>query len=230
MKLHRFIGEFDINGQETKISDKETVHQMRSVLRLKKGDKLILSNGKEIERHGVIEKMTNESVSIRLEERADKQEDIPEVYLYLAILKKENFELVAQKATELGVREIIPIHTTRVVKQNINDERVRKIIREAAEQSGRGIVPELHEALDFEEAITRSKSDDLRWFLDEYGEKKVQKNSKDKKISIFIGPEGGWTDEEKELAKKSKLEIVSISPFTLRAETAGITAVFKVLS
>ena len=89
-----------------------------------------------------------------------KNKNEPENYviLYCPILKKENFEIAVQKAVEVGVKEIVPIITARTVKFGLNKERLEKIIKEAAEQSGRGILPNLNEAIDFDKAIIEAKN------------------------------------------------------------------------
>ena len=90
--------------------------------------------------------------------------------------KKENFELVVQKAVEIGVKEIIPIITKRTVKLNLKYDRLEKIIKEAAEQSGRGILPILRKAMDFKKAIEEAEQNNINLFFDISG-KKFQKIS-----------------------------------------------------
>jgi 16S rRNA (uracil1498-N3)-methyltransferase len=222
MKLHRFIGQFNLNGNEVAIEDPKIIHQITKVLRLQAGDQVILGNGQGIETIGDIKKIEASTILMTLGKKIQKEEEsVVKVSLYLAILKKENFEWVAQKATEIGVSEIIPLHTERVVKQNVNEERLRIIIREAAEQSGRGLVPELLPTMSLEDGLKRAADSEERLFLDETGVS-IKGGAEKKSISIFVGPEGGWSDEEKEMALNAECKIIKISPFTLRAETAAI--------
>ena len=100
-----------------------------------------------------------------LETIKNKNESENHVNLYCSILKKENFELAVQKAVEVGVKEIIPIITARTVKLGLNHERLNKIIKEAAEQSGRGVLPKLDEAIIFDEALKLAKENDLNLFF-----------------------------------------------------------------
>jgi len=225
MKLHRFIGQFDLTKKEVQIKDQSFLHQMTRVLRFQKGDTLILGDGNGRETIGQIKKISSSEVVVLLQEVPSKKKElVSKISLYLSLLKKENFEWVAQKATEIGIAELIPISTTRVVKQNISEDRVRKIIKEAAEQSGRKVIPELLPTISLGEACVRSRDSGARWFLDQEGKSINQTSQTFTSVSIFIGPEGGWTEKEKEEAKKASLASVAISPFTLRAETAAITA------
>mgnify|MGYP001594822304 FL=1 len=229
MKIHRFIGSFDLDKKEIVITDPEIVHQLLKVLRFKKGDIFVLADGQEKEMLVRVKKVTALEVVISREKMLSRYKEVtPQVSLYLALLKKENFEWVAQKATEIGISELIPVHTDRVVKQNINEERVRKIMKEAAEQSGQVIVPKLLSPVSLKRALEVSSGSGNSWFMDETGvptEKMISKTKRGS-LSLFIGPEGGWTEEEKTGAKKMKAEIVSLGETTLRAETAAIIAAY----
>ena len=203
---------------------------MTKVLRFKKGSQLILGDGRGGEALGEIRKISPTSVLVSLQKKNHTKENAS-VSLYVALLKRENFEWVAQKATEIGVSEIIPLQTERVVKQGLKEDRIRKIIQEAVEQSGHRTIPELLPIMKFEDALQRSKDSSSRWFFDQLGKSfSNAKKSKKGSVSIFIGPEGGWTEKEKSMAKKSGLEIVSLENFTLRAETAAIIGVFMASS
>jgi 16S rRNA (uracil1498-N3)-methyltransferase len=148
-----------------------------------------------------------------------------QVILYCSIIKRENFELMAQKATEVGVKEIVPLLSSRTIKLNIKSERVEKIIKEASEQSGRGKVPELHPPMTFKDALEHAKSNDLNLFFDPSG-KIFSPLTQEKKIGVFIGPEGGWDEDEIGLARAQNFQIVSLGKLVLRAETAAIVASF----
>ncbi|MDD2658034.1 MAG: RsmE family RNA methyltransferase, partial [Candidatus Pacebacteria bacterium] len=135
-------------------------------------------------------------------------------------------ELAVQKAVELGVKEIVPIIADRTVKLGLKRDRLEKIIKEASEQSGRGILPVLSDSVAFGDAMRAAEANDLNLFF-ELGGKSLEGSKLDlgkyKKIGIFIGPEGGWSEDELKL-KSEKLKVCGLSPFTLRAETAAIAA------
>mgnify|MGYP001558469195 FL=1 len=244
MAIQRFFGNFDFSekeiGKKIEISDKNIIHQIKNVLRLKIGDEIVLCDGKSNE---AVSKIIDSPI-VRFAEDSAKRSgnkdslslDIVKVFknnnesekdiiLYCSILKKENFELVVQKAVEIGVKEIIPIITKRTVKLNLKYDRLEKIIKEAAEQSGRGILPILRKAMDFKKAIEEAEQNNINLFFDISG-KKISENQlklNQEKIGLFIGPEGGWDAEELEFAKyNNKFEILSFGKLTFRAETAAI--------
>ena len=256
MRLHRFIGNFDLDspsinphtkrgyapkaqnlnnpryGVGVKITNPEIVDQVIKVFRLKIGDSLILADGKKNEAVCHIEKIDKKYMEVFMDKKyKNKNEPKNLVILYCSVLKKENFEWVAQKATEVGVSEIVPIISARTIKLNLNPGRLQKIIREAAEQSGRGLAPLLRDPISFSKALEKSKENGLNLFFDKTSQllnlktfKLKTKNS----YGVFIGPEGGWTEEEKTAAQDSGCQIVNLGSLTLRAETAAVVASFLV--
>lgn len=229
MRLHRFIGEYNLNKDIIEIKDLDFIKQIKSVLRLELGDFLILCDGQGTEAKVKIIEINKGEIITQVMERTEKEQNLKKVSLYLSILKKENFELAVEKAVEIGVNEIIPIITERTVKLNLNEDRLRKIIREASEQSGRTVLPNLRSIMKFEEAIINGKKNEEKIFFD-FTEKENTKNTDAKTISIFIGPEGGFTKEERDFAKQNDYKIESLGPLTLRAETAAIVATYKVIN
>ena len=139
--------------------------------------------------------------------------------------------MVVQKATEAGVKEIIPVITERTIKLNIRPSRLEKIIKEAAEQSGRGIVPILRDPVDFVDAIDGVGSNSINIIFDKSGE--IFENLKFKiencAVGAWIGPEGGWTDKELERARTENFKIFNLGKLTLRAETAAIVGTYLIV-
>jgi len=236
MKLHRFIGEFDLSGENTEIKNLENIKQIKGVLRLGIGDFLILCDGKGTEAKVEITEIEKTHISTKVIEKTKKENNSKKVSLYLAILKKENFELAIQKVVEIGVNEIIPIITERTIKTGLNVERLNKIIREASEQSGRTILPTLYPTLKFEDAIQDGTKNEEKVFFDLGDEEEIRgsrasaNKSETKSTSIFIGPEGGFTETENTLAKENNYTIESLGKLTLRGETAAIVATYKVVN
>lgn len=238
MKLHRFIGEFDLSQNIVEITNLKNIKQIKGVLRLGVGDFLILCDGKGREAKVEIIEMGKTHISTKIIEKTKKENNSNKVSLYLAILKKENFELAIQKVVEIGVNEIIPIISERTVKTGLNIERLNKIIREASEQSGRTILPTLYPTLKFEDAIqdSKKKQEKIIFHTENYkGLLFVDKKEKHKGLpfvesSIFIGPEGGFTEKEINFAIENGYKIESLGENTLRAETAAIVATYKVLN
>jgi 16S rRNA (uracil1498-N3)-methyltransferase len=210
------------------IEDAEVINQMRSVLKLEPGEEVYLGNGAGKEGIYRIENLGKNIVIVsKVEDVTELREPVNLTHLYLAILKADRFELAVQKATELGVTSIIPIITARTVKKDARRERIKKIILEAAEQSGRQVLPKLYDPLPYEEALAADEAE-VKMFLDSEGEM-VEGGENIKEASLYIGPEGGWTDEEKKIAMKSGLKKISLGKTTLRAETATIVALTKVI-
>lgn len=226
MRLHRFIADIDLTKKTLDLTDEDLVNQIRNVLRLRVGDKLILSDGRLNEAEVVIADAGKNMFRVEVESKyANENEPRSQGILYCSILKRENFELVVQKATEVGIKEIQPIISERTVKLNLRMDRLQKIIKEAAEQSGRGMLPILHNPLDFEKAFEPAKKNDINLFFDAPGKRLESGELKDKsRVGAWIGPEGGWTAEELALAEKEGFRITSLGKTVLRAETAAIVA------
>ncbi|TSA46451.1 16S rRNA (uracil(1498)-N(3))-methyltransferase [bacterium] len=228
MKLHRFIGDFDLKKNKILIADGDFLNQVRNVLRLKAGDRIILSDGRGAEAEGILEEIGKDGAVFRLSNHSENfNEPARKAVLYCALIKRENFEWVAQKATEVGVSKIVPVISERTVKLNLKRDRLLKIIKEAAEQSGRGIVPVLSEPINFGEALIAAvKNNDLNLIFVPQAPIIVSGMNfkKENKIGIFIGPEGGWTEKELEESHKVGLKSVSLGNLTLRSETAAVVA------
>jgi 16S rRNA (uracil1498-N3)-methyltransferase len=146
-----------------------------------------------------------------------------EVWLCVGIIKKD-FELIVEKATELGVSHIVPLLCKRSEKKDVNLERLRKIAAEASEQSGRGEVPMVHDVISLENILKSSILPEEKIFLHPegkyIGDFLSAKNSKH--IAVFLGPEGGFTPAEIEEFSVYRIPEVSLGSQTLRTETAAI--------
>lgn len=219
-KIHRFIEDYEIENGNIVLKNETIIHQFRNVLKFKVGEEIIIaSNNKEI--LGKILKIGKKEVIIlKIKEYINSKEPTKNIHLYLAILKKENFELAVEKATEIGVKKITPLLTERTIKMGLNIERLKKIAKEASELSGRSIIPEIKEIKDLKSAINEANGEIIIFDID--GENLEKINNKE--ISIFIGPEGGFSQNELSLIKDKKLKIATMSTLTLRGETAAIIA------
>ncbi|MCC6323818.1 16S rRNA (uracil(1498)-N(3))-methyltransferase [Candidatus Nomurabacteria bacterium] len=227
-KIHRFINSYTIENDSISINDANLLHQWKNVLKFKTGEQLILANLNGMEALCKIESLDKKQATLKLVSETENTKAVKRmVTLYASILKRENFEFIAQKATELGVKSIVPIKTERTIKQNINMERLDKIITEASELCGRNTVPEIRETMNYKDAITESIENNHTVLFDAIGENLANKiHNWQKKMAIFVGPEGGFTDNELEFARENNIEIISISPLMLRGETAAIVATY----
>ena len=248
MTLRRFYAPpsaFAPDEKSVTLSAEETRH-LRDVLRLHSGDEISVFDGAGREFHCAIETVTRDSTNLVVITKVEPARPESPLHLTLAIalLKGEKFDLVIQKATELGVKCIVPLTTERadVRLRDSGDSKKRvarwqRIALEAAKQTGRACVPEVTAPLTFNSLL-------MMWAV---GEKKAPTNTarlmfsereggslsevtssiaeQPGKIVALVGPEGGWTDEEIELAREGGWEIVPLGGRTLRAETAAIAVV-----
>jgi len=148
-----------------------------------------------------------------------------EVWLCMSIIKKDNFEWVVEKATELGVTHIVPIISGRTEKKALNMERLRSIAKEASEQSGRANIPIVHEPVALADSFEIVKANVVfvcDTGIDAYV--KLQSGTPKDSIALYVGPEGGWDDADKALFSGQKIDSISLGPLVLRAETAAIAA------
>jgi 16S rRNA (uracil1498-N3)-methyltransferase len=149
------------------------------------------------------------------------------VRLYCSLVKREVFETVVKQATELGVREIIPLVSDRTIKTRLNVQRLEKIIREAAEQSERGYVPKLFSPVEFKKSVSESTSSTSKIFLfDRSGlpmyEVLHSNPVAPSSVDVYIGPEGGWSEAELEFIRAYDISIVSFGTTILRTDTAVV--------
>jgi len=230
MRLHRFIGNYNLSKDRVFITDKAIVNQIRKVLRYHIGSKLILSDGEGNEAICEIIDFGRNLIECSVIERKEDISDYKrEIVLFCSVLKNKNFELAIQKTCEIGVSQIVPIITQHTVKMKLRYDRLVKILKEASEQSGRSVVPKITDIMKFDEALDYSKGCEANVLFDSSGSK-FRSFSNYKKVGVWIGPEGGWTDKEISIAQEAGFEIAKLGKLTLRAETAAIVAAFLALN
>ena len=221
-----------IENRMLKIEGDEVKH-IRKVLRLKTGDEIVVFDGLGKEFEGTIVEERLSSVVIRVQNIISSKKDSPlEVTLAQSLLKGEKMDYLIQKATELGVKEIIPFSSSRSVpflekSRRLNrHHRWEKIAVEASKQCGRGSVPKIESLQDYSDMLQIASTKDLRLILWERGEirlKEVLERSKEKKNIFFtIGPEGGFNQLEVGGAKRAGFIPVTLGRRILRAETASL--------
>lgn len=227
--MHRFIISQNLDADIVLLQDKEIIRQINDVLKMKSGEEVALCDGRGKEAVGEILGIQKNRVEVKIagESKVGVSNTGREVKLYCAILKRDNFEWVAQKATEVGVAEIVPIMTERTVKTGLARPRLQKIIKEAGEQSGRKILPLLREPVNFEDTLQGGEETKIFFdFCDKKFDGFFLGAEKDRTIKIFIGPEGGWTARERKMAEEAGCLVRSLGSLTLRAETAAVIAAY----
>ncbi|MBI2866558.1 MAG: 16S rRNA (uracil(1498)-N(3))-methyltransferase [Chloroflexi bacterium] len=240
--MHRFFVPPEVLHQEPVVLGRDLAHRLGHVLRLRPGEKVVLLDNTGWEYQGEITRWAQDRVELRLiERRWAGGEPGLRVHLYQGVLKGDKFKLVLQKGTELGLASFTPLPCHRRVAQPPSPgvlARWRKIVLEAAEQSRRGIVPPVHPPLPLEEALPLAPglrlllwegegASALREALEQAGTGAPQPSSR--KVSLFIGPEGGWDEAEVALAVSLGAVPVGLGPRILRAETAGLVAAAAIL-
>lgn len=232
MKMHRFFVEEKLEGKEIRISDADLLHQWRSVFRFRAGDKIILLDNSGYEREGEFVMLARGEAALALGERR-KVLNVPtrEITLYQALPKKDVFETILRMGTEIGVSHFVPVIAERSEKKGLNMFRARKIIREAAEQSGRGTLPTLSEPVSLSDAINNIDASSAL-ALDPTGENfqfSINNFQSISNVPIFIGPEGGWSLRELQLFREKKIPIHSLGSAILRCDTAAVAVASRLL-
>ena len=225
MRLHRFYVSQPL-GEEVVIDDVSLVSQLTKVFRYTQGDNIILFNGDGDDYYYSITDLTKNTLVCIRTKTTPSYIPTQKILLCMSVIKKDTFELVVQKATELGVTTITPIISSRSEKKNLSYERLRKIAIESAEQCGRGDIPTISPIMTLEAALS-SLSQESYNIMFTMGEKPLLPLPHDIKgthLALFIGPEGGWGDADTMLMKKAGLHAHSLGKTTLRAETAAISA------
>jgi 16S rRNA (uracil1498-N3)-methyltransferase len=226
MKLHRyFVNDMELT-HDFWMKDINLFHQWTRVLRYQEGRELVLFNSEQEERLYKIAKIGNDAVHLVLVTELAPKKPENDLYLCFSLLKKDKNDWVLQKGTELGVRHFVPLLCDRTEKTGFDEERALKIVIEAAEQCGRSDIPRIREPITPEKLI-EELSGKVEMFIAEQGSPNHQSlvpSPQSKSLAILVGPEGGWTEEEKQLFESKELKHTALSEFTLRAETACIVS------
>lgn len=216
-------------------------HYLQNVMRRREGDDLAVFNARDGEFSGSIDSLTKKGGSVRLGERMRAPEEEPDLWLLFAPVKRDAVDLVTQKATELGAARLLPVFTERTASARVNEERLRVIATEAAEQCGRLSVPHVEAPQKLAAMLAAWPKGRRLMFCDEAGDdpseewggrkgraRPVLDALKDEgggPWAILIGPEGGFSPEER--ARLRALDFVTpvtLGPRILRADTAVFSA------
>jgi len=231
-----YIEKTDITENIATITGEEAQHISR-VLRMKKGDEVTLCDGEGNFYEAVLIDFSEKVVTAEIlsSRRAETEPEV-QITVFQGVPKNPKLETIIQKLTEIGAVRLVPVDTKRAVakldKENKVD-RLRKIAREAAKQSKRGIVPEVLSPVSFKEAVKMATEADLA--LIPYEEerevslKKALSGKTPKTVSVMIGPEGGFDSEEVKLAMDSGIASVTLGKRILRTETAPLVVCSAIL-
>ena len=232
--MPRFFVEKDCIFSDKIVIGGEDAKHISLSLRARVGEKMTACDGHGTDYECEIAQITKNEVTLSvLEEKKSEAEPGLEVTLYQALVKSDKFDFIVQKCTEIGVSKIVPVLTDRCISKpddaslSKKIQRWNKIAREAAMQSGRGIIPVVGDAVSFDGALGALKESDCGFLCYEaqphvpineiYG---MCKNPK--KAAFLVGPEGGISESEAEKTKNAGVSLASLGPRILRAETAPL--------
>lgn len=231
-----FVEPSQIQGKRIVITGKDVNH-IRNVLRMHCGEEIAVSNGVDGKEYrcGIEELHEDEVICSLRFIKEDALELASKVYLFQGLPKADKMELIIQKAVELGVYQVIPVSSRRAVvkldekKAKGKLERWQGIAEAAAKQSKRGIIPQVGPVMTMKQAIEFSRCAKIRLIPYELAEKMaITKEIIDglqpgEDVAVFIGPEGGFEEEEVRLAAQDGIKPITLGKRILRTETAGMT-------
>ncbi|OBX18537.1 16S rRNA (uracil(1498)-N(3))-methyltransferase [Erythrobacter sp. QSSC1-22B] len=203
-------------------------HYLSRVMRVGAGDPVVLCDDATGEWAARVVEAGKRSVALEAVELLREREMVPDIWLCPALIKKDRFDLVLEKATELGVARIAPVVTRRCVADKLNPERARAIVTEASEQCARTALPELAEPVKLAALLADWPETRALYFADENGGMRLAEaigSTPSACAGFLIGPEGGFDDQERAAIRALPQAVpVSLGPRILRAETAALAA------
>ena len=224
--MRRFFAPVEsFSGSGVSLDADETRH-LSDVLRLKLGDEVSVFDGAGREFRASVSDIEKKSSTLSIiDEMTPSSPESPfEITVAATVLNGEKYDLIVQKAVELGVATVIPIHTLRCdVKVKDAQKRLtrwRRIALEATKQSGRAKLMQIAEPMEVETLLVDQGNDLILFSERDGGDFSLIKDAK--KMIVLFGPKGGWDDTELELARANKVNIVTVGGRILRAETASI--------
>lgn len=232
---HRFFVPEMLDGSDRFELPARVSHQISRVLRLRRSDVVTIFGGDGLEHDVEIIETNRKSVVVELrgEPRQGIVPGLPEIHLGQALLKSDRFEMVLQKATELGATSVSAVETERCVvslpadRAQSRRDRWEKIAIEALEQSERSDLVEVKGPVKFDELLSSSQADLKLIAAERSGQILLRElvRTETRSVAVLIGPEGGYSDRELEVAEAAGFIPVSLGSTILRSETAGIAAI-----
>lgn len=234
--MKKLFTEYDGVSEKIYLNEEQSRHITKS-LRMKKGDMLTVCTGDGNDYGCIIDDINKDGARLAVcyKQASDSEADI-KVSLYQGVPKGDKFEDIIQKCTELGVYEIIPVLTKRCVSRpqekqaEKKRQRYARIALEAAQQSGRGIVPEIKKMTELKTAVSQCEAEIKIVFYEGGGEPLstiIKKGAKS--AAVFIGPEGGFEKEEVELLKQNGAVAATLGKRILRTQTAPVAALSAIM-
>jgi 16S rRNA (uracil1498-N3)-methyltransferase len=196
-----------------------------NVLRMGPGAELLIFDGFSGEWLARIAAVAKKRMTLTVERLVREAESVPDVWLAFAPVKRAQTDWLVEKATELGIARLIPVVTQRTIADRVKLERLQTIAIEASEQCGRTRVPEILEPVPLRCFVEELDPDRHFYFADEGGGEPAVGTFAEGPAAILIGPEGGFSEEERAFVRESGATAISLGPRILRAETAALAAI-----
>ena len=214
--------------------DDDAAHYVRSVLRLKQDQNIVLFHGQGGEYVGRFSEVSRKHVRVEIETYFQRDVESPlQVNLGMGISRGDRMDWAVQKAVELGVAKLTPLLTERCVTKLTDEKKQQRlqhwqhIVQHAAEQSGRTRLPEMSDIIDISEWLSQQQG--LRIFLDPYAQHSLTDlQPENQRVTLLSGPEGGFSEQERQLAKAAGFIPVRMGSRILRTETAVLSALAAV--
>jgi 16S rRNA (uracil1498-N3)-methyltransferase len=196
-----------------------------AVLRLGPGDKVKVFDDRTGEWLAEIVEAGRKKIVLAVGELLSEHETLPDLWLLFAPIKRGRIDWLVEKATELGVDRLVPVMTRRTIVDRLNLDRLRAHAVEAAEQCGRTALPKLSEPIKLANLLGDWPAERALYFADEGGGAPLAQVAAPGPAAILIGPEGGFTDEERAAIRAlPEARAISLGPRILRADTAALAA------
>lgn len=205
--------------------DAGQANYLGNVMRLGIGAELLVFDGQSGEWLARIAGAVKKRMTLTVERRTREAEAVPDLWLAFAPVKRAQTDWLVEKATELGAARLLPVITQRTIAERVRLERLQAIVIEAAEQCGRTRLPEIAQGVSLRQLLKSREEGRSLYFADERGGKAAASALGPGPAMILIGPEGGFTDEERDLVRAAPNAVpISLGPRILRAETAALAA------
>jgi 16S rRNA (uracil1498-N3)-methyltransferase len=205
--------------------DAMQANYLGNVLRLGAGAELLLFDGETGEWLARIAEAAKKRMSLSIGRKTREPEIIPDLWLAFAPVKRAQTDWLVEKATELGAARLVPVMTQRTVAERVRLDRLESIAIEAAEQCGRTRVPQILAPMPLRRLVEELDPARHFYFADENGGEPLTSAYEEGPAVILVGPEGGFTEEERAFVRASGATAISLGPRILRAETAALAAI-----
>ena len=203
-----------------------SAHYLLAVMRLKEGAPVKLFDDISGEYLATVARIGKRDLDLMIDSKLRTRETTPDLWIAQALIKKDRFDWIAEKACELGVARFVPVLTARCVVDKVKDDRLRAHMIEAAEQCERTALPYISPLTKLEALLKDWPAERTLYFCDERGGAPFLEAISPEPAAILIGPEGGFTDgENASIRAHPNARPVSLGPRILRADTAAISAI-----